>query len=215
MAGTYGDMQTRIANEIDRTDLTTEIQQAINSAVSFYARKNFFGTESSFTFSTVVSKEYYGVSDAPEIASSPFLDELNVNINEGRIQMSRQTFEYIDSISFLPTATGQPYLWAYRANQIRLYPIPSQIYTITAFNTPRLGLLTDPNTSNWWTDTDIGAECLIRTRAKLTLIVNVIRGVDMGDEVMLLRAQEKEELAGLFGETGSRKSTGVLSPTRF
>lgn len=212
---TYQDMQNRIADELDRSDLTTQIQQAINSAVSFYARKNFFGTETSFTFNTVVGQEYYGVADAPEIATSPFLDELNVNINTGRIQMSRQTFEYIDSISFLPTATGQPYLWAYRSKQIRFYPIPSQVYVVTAQNTPRLGLLSDPNTSNFWTDTDEGAECLIRTKAKLYLLLNVIRASDMIPEIQMLKQQEIEERTALFGETGSRKSVGVMTPVAF
>lgn len=212
---TYSDMQTRIADELDRADLTEQIKKAINSAISFYARKNFFDTESNFTFSTVVGQEYYTVADAPEIATSPYLDELNININTGRIQMSRQSFEYIDSISFLPTATGQPYLWAYRAQKIRFYPIPSQIYVVTAFNTPRLGLLTDDNESNFWTDEDAGAECLIRTRAKLYLILNVIRGMDMTDEILALKGQEIEERSALFGETGSRKSTGALAPTSF
>lgn len=212
---TYIDMQRRIADELDRPDLTNQIKQAINSSVSFYARKNFFGTESSFTFSTVNGQEYYTAADAPEIATSPYLDELNININTGRIQMSRQSFEYIDSISFLPTATGQPWLWAYRAQKIRFYPIPSQVYVVTAYNTPRLGLLADPNESNFWTDEDAGAECLIRTRAKLYLLLNVIRGSDMQAEIALLKAQEMEERAALFGETASRKSTGVLAPTMF
>lgn len=212
---TYGDMQARIADELDRADLTSQIQKAINSSVSFYARKNFFGTESSFTFSTVNGQEYYTAADAPEIATSPYLDELNININTGRIQMSRQSFEYIDAISFLPTATGQPYLWAYRAQQIRFYPIPSQIYVVTAYNTPRLGLLTDANESNFWTDEDAGAECLIRTRAKLYLLLNVIRGADMQVEIAMLKQQEIEERSALFGETGSRKSTGVLAPVSF
>lgn len=212
---TYQDMQTRIADELDRSDLTTQIQQAINSAVSFYARKNFFGTETSFTFNTVVGQEYYTEADAPEIGTSPFLDNLNVNINTGRIQMSRQTFEYIDSISFLPTATGQPYLWAYRSKKLRFYPIPSQVYVVTVQNTPRLGLLTDPNESNFWTDTDAGAECLIRTKAKLYLLLNVIRGSDMTAEIAMMKQQEIEERTALFGETGSRKAVGVMTPVAF
>jgi hypothetical protein len=209
------DMQNRIADELDRSDLTTQIKQAINSAVSFYARKNFFGTETSFTFNTVNGQEYYTESDAPQIATSPFIDELNVNINTGRIQMSRQTFEYIDSISFLPTATGQPYLWAYRSKKIRFYPIPSQVYVVTVQNTPRLGLLTDPNESNFWTDEDSGAECLIRTKAKLYLLLNVIRASDMIPEIQMLKQQEIEERSALFGETGSRKSVGVMTPVAF
>lgn len=212
---TFLDMQNRIADDLDRTDLANQIQQSINSAVSFYARKNFFGTDSSFTFNTVVGQEYYTVDDAPDIATSPYLDELNININTGRIQMTRRTFQWIDEISFLPTATGQPYNWAYRAKQIRFYPIPSQIYTVTAFNTPRLAPLLFDNDSNFWTDEDSGAECLIRTRAKLYLVGNVIRAPSMSADVQFLKFQEIEERTALFGELTSREGTGFMSPTCF
>lgn len=209
---TYLDMQTRIADELDRSDLTAQIQKAIITAVAFYARKKFYFTETSFTFNTVVSREYYGVADNAAIATSPSLEILNIDINAGRFQMIKQPFEYIDGISFLTTGLGQPQIWAYRAEQIRLYPIPSQVWTITAFNIPRLTALSAAGDSNAWTN---DAEALIRTRAKIDLIFNVIRGTDMEGEIALLKDQERQELAALYGEGASRSATGAMTPTAF
>lgn len=211
---TYLDMQTRIMDELDRPNLGPQVKKAIITAVAFYARKGFYGTDATFTFNTVVGQEYYGAADNAAIATSPDIDILNININAGRMELDKKLFEYIDDISFLPTATGMPTMWAYRAEQIRLYPIPSQIWVVTAFNTPRLTELSGDTDSNFWTDTN-GAEALIRARAKLDLILNVIRGVDMADEIAGIRQQEMEERAALFTEAASREATGILQPTCF
>lgn len=210
---TYLDMQTRIADELDRgSELTAQIKKAIVTAVDSYASKKFYFTETSFTFNTVVGQEYYGTADNAAIATSPSLEILNIDINAGRFQLDKQSFDYIDSISYLVGALGQPTIWAYRAEQIRLYPIPSQVWTITAFNIPRLTALSADGDSNAWTN---DAEELIRTRAKINLIINVIRGTDMVEEVALLRLQEKQALADLFSEGASRSATGAMTPTSF
>ena len=206
-------MQTRIADELDRgSELTAQIKKAIVTAVDFYQRKKFYFTETSFTFNTVVAQEYYGTADVAAIATSPSLEILNIDINAGRFQLVKQSFDYIDSISYLTGALGQPMIWAYRAEQIRLYPIPSQVWTVTAFNIPRLTALSSDSDSNAWTN---DAEALIRTRAKIDLIYNVIRGTDMVEEIALLKDQERQELAALFGETASRDAQGVMTPTDF
>lgn len=209
---TFQDMQNRIADELDRADLTSQIQKAIVSAVAFYERKRFYFIESSFTFNTVVGQEYYGASDNTEIATTPDIERLNILFSSIRMPMTKRSFEWIDDVSALPIALGVPENWAYRALQIRVYPIPSQIWTITAFYTPRLTMLSDGATSNAWTN---DAEELIRTHAKLDLIANVIRGTDMVQEVALLQGREVAALAALRGENTSRKATGVMAPTVF
>lgn len=210
---TYLDLQTRIADELDRgSELTAQIKKAIVTAVAFYARKKFYFTETSFTFNTVVAREYYGVADNAAIATSPNLEILNININAGRFEMVKQSFQYIDDISFITGSLGQPMIWAYRAEQIRLYPIPSQVWTITAFNIPRLTALSADSDSNAWTN---DAEALIRSRAKIDLIYNVIRGTDMVEEIALLKDQERQELAALFTEGASRSAQGAMTPTAF
>lgn len=211
---TYLDMQTRIMDELDRPDLLPQVKKAILSAVSFYAHKKFYFTETSYTFNTIVGQEYYGTTANAAIVTSPNTEILNINVNQGRVELDKVSFEDIDSISYLATSMGQPDRFAWRANQFRLYPIPSQVWTITAFNTSHLTTLSADSDTNVWMQEDY-AEALIRARAKMDLILNVIRGVDMSEELAGIMGQETQERAALFSEAASRKATGVMAPTDF
>ena len=209
---TYGDMLARIADELDRTDLSSQIQKAVLTAVAYYERKPFWFTESSFTFSTVAGQELYTSSDAPAIATTPEIDRLNGNFFGLRTPLQKRDWEQIDNISTLTTSRAMPQDWAYRAYAIRLYPIPDRAYTITAYHVPRLTALSANSDSNAWTN---DAEALIRSRAKIDLMLNVIRGPEMEQEVAALRGQEQDELSALFAETARRKATGMIIPTQF
>jgi hypothetical protein len=209
---TYGDLQTRIADELDRDDLSVQIKRAILSAVTYYARQPFWFTESSFTFSTVNGQETYGSSDNAAIATAPMIERLNGNFFGLRTPMIKRDWEYIDNISTLTTSKATPRDWAYRASQIRVYPIPDRAYTITAYYTPILTALSADSDSNAWTN---DAEELIRARSKADLMRNVIRGPDMAQEVQDQMMQERDALAALRGETARRKATGFIQPTEF
>lgn len=208
----YLDMQVRIADELDRGDLTAQIKKAIVSAVKFHERKTFYFTETSFTFATVASQEYYTTADAPAIAASPNIERLNGNYYSSRTPLVKRDWQYIDDISVMSTSLGQPMDWAYRQLRIRLYPIPDGVYTITAFNVPRLTELSSDSDSNAWTN---DAEAMIRARAKWDLVKNVIRGPEMAEEMIGLRDEEEQELVALLAETRRRKATGMIQPTQF
>lgn len=205
-------MQTRIADELDNPNIGPQIQKAIVSAVAFYERRPFYFTETSFTFNTVVGQEYYTATDNPAIATAPNIERLNILFSSIRMPMTKREFEWIDDVSALPIALGVPENWAYRAEQIRVYPIPSQVWTITAYDVPRLTMLSNGTDSNAWTN---DAEELIRLHAKIDLIDNVIRGVDMVAERQLLAQREAACLAALYAETASRKGVGVIAPSQF
>lgn len=212
---TLQDMIDRIANELDRADLSaTEIPQAIGTAVQFYQRKHFYFTEDSFTFNTVVGQELYGVADSPYIPISPRIQLLRLQYGGGvRWDLTRQTFEYVDSESASSDWRGVPEDWTYRQQHIRLYPIPSQVWPITAFNiVPDDFASTDTQYDGPWVN---AAEYLIRTRAKIELLVNVIHMPEFDPELMALMNQEKRAWANLSGETGSRETMGHAQPTAF
>jgi hypothetical protein len=208
----YLDMQTRIADELDRPDLTVQIKRAIVSAVRFHERTTFYFTETSFTFATVNGQELYTASDAPAIATSPSLDRLNANYYGTRTPLTKRTWDYLDGISTMAISLGQPADWAYRAEAIRLYPVPNGAYTITAYSVPRLTELSSDSDSNAWTN---DAEALIRARAKWDLALNVIRGSEMADEASAFKVQEQDEQTALLKETRRRKATGMIQPTQF
>lgn len=209
---TYGDMQNRIADELDRSDLASQIKKAIVSAVKHYERKSFYFSETSFTFSTVAGQRNYGSADAAAIATSPSIDRLNGTFYSLRQDLTKKPFAEIDQKTGILSFRAWPEEWAYYAQQIWLYPIPDAAYTITAYDVPRLTELSADADFNAWTN---DAEELIRSRAKLDLLRNVIRGVDMAEEITLLRGQEEDALNALITETANRKGTGFATPTQF
>lgn len=156
--GSYLDMQVRIDDELDRGGaLYPQIKRAIITAVKYYQRKRFYFCESSFTFDTVAGQELYTEDDAAAIATSPNIERLNALIFGTRIPLIKRQWEYIDNISTLTASRAAPDDWAYRALSIRLYPIPDQAYTITAYNVPRLTELSSDTDENAWTnDAEIG-----------------------------------------------------------
>lgn len=58
---TYGDMQARIADELARTDLAAEIQNEIQTAISYYENERFWFNEGQWTFNTVNAQELYAL----------------------------------------------------------------------------------------------------------------------------------------------------------
>ncbi len=210
---TYGDMQARIADELDRSNLLPHIQKAIVTAIKVYQRRNFWFNERSFTFNTVVGQEFYGVADNAQIATSPNIQILRLQYGGGvRWELPRQTFETVDQLSASSDWRGVPEVFAYRYEQIRLYPIPSQVWPITAFNIYKIPEPpSDSDDSEWFNE----AEELIRTTAKIDLYVNVIRAPIDPVEMAGLLAQKQRALGDLTGETGFRESTGGAVPTMF
>ena len=59
----YGTMQTRISNELSRGNLSSEIQNAIISALRFYKRNMFRFNSARATATTTADIEYYGLPD--------------------------------------------------------------------------------------------------------------------------------------------------------
>jgi len=214
VANTYGTMQARIADELDRADLATQIQNAIQDAIGFYERRYFYFTPSpqTFTFSTVRAQEYYTSVDAAAIATSPNIVTLTGTFYGLRRQLHKREWEYIDSISTLVTSYAMPQDWAYVGEEIRLYPIPDNAYVLNAMAVPRLVRPSSNTDAGPWMN---DAEALIRTKAKLYLLRNVIRASDMEAETVLLEDQLTREFAALSAETGTREAVGMLEPSRF
>lgn len=205
----YGTMQSRIADELARSDLTTQIQRSIQSAIKFYERRRFYFNEAITTFSTVAAQEYYGTADNAEIPNIIEIDTLKLTANGSSYLLDPQDWQYIDEVSNSATASGDPTDYCYYRQEIRLYPIPDAVRTVTMSFVKRLPALpANGDTNAWMTD----AEELIRIHAKRDLFVHVIRDFD---EAAAMAEIEPEVLSVLDGETTKRISPGRLRPTLF
>jgi hypothetical protein len=209
---TYGDMQTRIADELHRGGLTAPIKRAIVSAVKHHERRKFYFSETSFNFNTVAGQRNYGTAAAAAIATSPSIDRLNGTFYSLRDDLTKRPFEDIDQKTGILSFRAWPEEWAYYSQQIWLYPIPDAAYTLTAYSVPRLTELSADADENAWTN---DAEELIRLRAKRELVSGYIGLSGWETQYAEWGRGEEVALVALLRETASRKATGFSTPTEF
>lgn len=206
----YGDMQNRIADEILRSDLTSQIKNAIQTAIREYERRPFYFNQlrNDAVFSTVRGQEFYTSSDSSLIASMATLNRVQVNVNGNRYTMNPRTPEYMEDTSVNPSVYGQPVDYSYFAEQMRFYPIPDASYVVTLTGIYRLFTLSNDSDTNPWVS---DAELLIRSRAKYELAVHVLRDQEMAAS---MQQCEMSAYADLKGET-IRRTPRRFRPTYF
>lgn len=200
---TYGIMQTRIAAEIVRDNLSNEIKAAIQSAIKHYETTRFWFNEVTATALTTPNQDRY-----PLPTNLIELDSLNITINGNDDPLIKRDWSYINSIS-VSSNPGRPTDFAIYRDELYLYPSSDAVYTLTLAYVKSLSTLTlDADTNAWMTD----AEILIRSKAKWNLFTNLIRDYEAADR---MRDQEKTELDRLSGLTARKISSGRLRPTQF
>lgn len=199
----YGDMKTRIADEIADSTLSSQIILAINSAIQFYERQEFYFNTKTGSFPTVAAQEYYGAAANADIPNIIKIISANVNPGGYKYAMTGVPFSSIEEVQD-GTKTYTPETYAYFNQQIRLFPIPNDVYTVTMAYVYRLTALSADADENAWTD---DAEELIRQRAKRLIATDVLRDIDMAQAASAL---ELEALNALKKETRLRRSVLTL-----
>lgn len=163
-------LKSRIASEIHRTDLTSAIASAISDAVEHYQSRPFRFNEAIASFSTVAGTEFYSsLTDVGRI------DEVRVLVNARKTVLEPWTYGYMEEVATTTNTQSQPWAWAWYAEQIRLYPVPDDAYTITVSYTKQYGVPASDSDSNVWTNE---AEALIRHAAKKRLYRDVTRDME-------------------------------------
>jgi hypothetical protein len=220
MANDLAAMKARIALELARSDLTSQIASAITDAIAIYQKERFRFSETSPnappTFATVAGQWAYTVSANSNISTAQNIDYVLVNIGN--------SVEYLDRVSPLDlklynqqnTMSGQPGSYAYEGNQLLLSPVPDQAYTVT------LGLFlavpapaSDSEANNPWMTV---AERLIRSRAKFELATHVTRNPVMAAAMSPdpgTGGATYREWKSLKGEANRITGTGRIRAMRF
>jgi len=209
-------MRSRIADELvnDGDISTSQINNAIQSAIADYAGEQFWFNEAVGTFSTVSSQELYtsaALSDIPTI----------IKILSLRIANTGSYATYINGVSNDiiedmqdGTLFGQPRFYSRFANKIRLYPIPDAVYSMKiSYISTFTALSADADTNAWMTD----GEEVIRQAAKKRLATDIL-----SDDALAQRCAVMEDKAydGLRMENRNRRSqqlmrTEIASPRTF
>lgn len=182
---TYATMQTRIADELARDDLSSQIRAAIQTAISTWEGTRFSFNEKRYALATIASQEYYDwstmtvASNGSVLGTGESLLEIDVarmDYNGAWYTLTGRSQSFMEDIGAPATQyTGVPVDYSIFGDQLRLSPIPDAAYTITLSGLARLATLSlDADTNRWMTE----GEALIRNQAKIFLCAN--NGDDAG-----------------------------------
>lgn len=186
-------MRERIGREIRRPGLTTQINEAIASAVAVAQSDRLFFTESrGITFNTVASQEFYSSADNANIGLILKFDYVKINIAGSLFELRTITPERIEALSDSGSQTGQPTNYCYYGEQIRLYPVPAEVFTVRIGAQIKVAApASDEETGNRWM---IDGELLIRSRAKMELGIHVLRDQQLAADMAAVYGSELDRL---------------------
>jgi hypothetical protein len=202
----YATMRTRIADELANDgDITSaQINYAIQDTIKQYERRPWWFNQKTATFSTVDGQEYYSSSDLSDI---PDIVQIIAATVTNNLKGPLKAVDYLTIDDEQDgSVEGEPRVFAYFKENIRLYPIPDAVYTITLSYIYRLTALSADGDSNAWT-TD--AEELIRSGAKRRIALNYLES-----EVVAARfaVMEREAFTEMLAENRRRWPNTVLRP---
>jgi hypothetical protein len=171
-------MKARIADELARSDLTSQIAYAITDAIAAYTGERWWFNESrtSVSFSTVDGTEFYTSSDDADIANIRRIDYAVLYVGNDVRKLEYNSPETMEYLSANGTQEGTPWSYGWYDNKIRFYPVPDAVYTVRiAAHVKVAAPASDGEANNpWMTD----AERLIRSRAKMELALHVLKDDD-------------------------------------
>ena len=197
---TLSAMKTRIAQETRRKAYADvgavyaqAIDDAINSSIFAYSDERFhFNERRDVTFPTVALQEFYDSDDLAAIGNLIKIDYMKLTVGNTTFELTPDYPSDIESASTNATATGQPSWYLYYGRQIRLYPIPAEVWTVRIAGLFKYAApATDGEANNFWM-TD--AERLIRSRAKYELALHVLRDVELAQTMSAATTEALEQL---------------------
>lgn len=173
--GDLAALKARIADELDRTDLTSQIALAIATAISNHSQERYWFNEDTDTFSTSAGTEYYAIDPTNTVFDNGMvfreIQALTLIVNNNRTPVYVHTWKELNDKIHSITAQGYPIQYAIFSQQIRLYPRPSGVYQLQAYGTTDIPAPAADNLSNFWT---VEAEKMIREEAKAIICADVI-----------------------------------------
>ncbi len=202
--GTYGDLQNRIADELARSDLTPQIQKAIQSSILFYQDDLFWFNDKETSINTVANTPSYAL---PSDFGAKGL--ITITVTGSRYPINQVSYEYIRERQIMSTLVGRPVVYAIFDQKIWTYPIPDAVYVLTVSYRAEFPVLIASGDSNAWTTE---AETLIRCRSKWDLYNHVIKNQT---QATLMAGTEYQEWTKLRQKTIYRVCTGRIKSSKF
>lgn len=203
---TLADMRARIMDELQRTDLAGQINNAITEAADYFRRDAFFRNDAqdSSTVTVAGTSVYAAPPDLAEIR------QLCITVFNTKYPLRLRSWEYINAedSNVLSPVAGPPVEYAVNllssGMTIRLFPTPDGAYRLQYDYVQIIPAPVQDTDSSFWT---MEGREMVRAYAKYLLRMTVLNDPQS--------AQIDRELADLYfrklkQETGAKKFTGRL-----
>lgn len=208
---TRSDIEAQIADDLARSDLTSQIAAAVNTAIRSY-RFERLGFNEAYKVTATLSTS----ADVMDLTS------LSVRFRKlDRIRLVRTAGDYLDlyhrDYDWIMSRqdvriTCQPIEYAIYNNHIHFDSMADQNYTLLMDGLKELGnssaSYSAADASAWFND----ARELVRHRAKREVYANVLKDMELAAAA---GAAEKEALRTIKAELNEQISTGFIRPTEF
>ncbi len=199
---TLADLYAEIADDIERADLGPQIATAVDRAIRFFQPDRFFFNEGYVTFQTIPGSDVYASGDAGAIPDLMAIDSV-VMLDGSTPTVLQRVDEAGIEAADQPSSQSQPFAYSYFERSLRLWPMPSDVWTVRVMAHVRLPAPA-LDEANAWTDEASG---LIAARAKWHLALNALRSAPMAQ----MQAQiVDDELRALRGRSNVIASTGQV-----
>lgn len=140
---TYDELQTAVANWLDRSDLTARIPEFIELTEARLNRR-LRTRETSEIATATVSSEFTALP-------TDFLEDRALRITDGTTiyELLRESPETISQWKAWNNTTSTPQYYTIQGAEFQVYPAPDTSYTATLIYRQKVPALTTSNTSNW------------------------------------------------------------------
>ncbi len=192
---TYTQLQSRIADDLNRTDLSSQIQQQILLAVQHYKSERLWFNETSTTLTATVGQGY--VSAPSDLLA---IDRFYITVSGKNIELLPEDLNSV--VEFRPTTNGRPRSFCFYQNRFELDRLADTAYSMPLYYVKELTALATGSDSNGWT-TD--GEDLIVFHAEKMLYANVIKDFEKATAAAVLA---KDALTQLRSRGSARTSSG-------
>jgi hypothetical protein len=202
---------TRIADDLARADLTSQIGNAIDDAITHYQVQRFyFNVTRLATFVTVAAQSTYTSVDDADVPKFIEIDSISLSDGTSTFSLTLITPEEIELLLDSYASSGRPNRYSYYEESFRLYPVPDAVYTVRPSGLIEVaGPATDDEAGNVWMTK---AFELIRCRAKVLLSGHVIIDPELASMMSVGEGQAYDKLRR---QTSKKQSGGMIEATCF
>lgn len=197
---TLATMKERIADELMRSDLTSQIGYAIGDAIKLYQQRPWaFAQSRSNTLTTVASQYVYTSADAAWIDLIRKFDWMHLLRTGASSPLKEMDPGELERLNGNGSFGGEPLGYAFYAGAILIYPVPNEAVSLRVGGRFAVAAPTDDNAAgNAWMTT---GEQVVRQKAKWLLAKNVIHDDALAQRIEVPLLEAESDMQQLFNDT--------------